>query len=578
MKLRGKPAGRVAGKSWGWIAALALLCACPASAKPGNGKLSGMVLDPGGIPQMGAAVWVVSEAPGNRIMARLLTDQHGVFSSDSLQPGFYSVRVSLAGFLPALERHINITANLTTLLRVQMDSVFASLDSLRRKPVVPADTDDWKWVLRSSGATRAILQWQDGTPVDATSLPEKESAQAARPRGLLELTSGATLPTSPSNLGNSPGTAFSYDQSLGVAGRMLLAGQMSYEHSAAGGFASIWLPSGDLQHGPETTFVMRQASFGPGVAMFHGVRLEHSEQFSFGQSVSLRVGAEYVRVGMISSASAFRPRAELTARLGKNWSVSALAAANPAERPGEQSSLLGAVISSLDSLPVVLTRDGRPVFEGGSHAEVSAKRNFGKHASLTAAAFHDSMRHQAVYGSGPVAQADFYQDGFSNAFLYDGGGSSSWGGRIAYQQKVSDQLSFAAVYDYAAVLAPVGEIDAVAGLRDQLSSSYRHSVAGRISERIPRWNTQITASYKWLSGVALTRQDSFGEAAYSLEPNLHLTLRQPLPCPRMAGHWEATADFGNLLAQGYVNVNGQDGRLILVPILRSFRGGVSFQF
>jgi hypothetical protein len=38
------------------------------------------------------------------------------------------------------------------------------------------------------------------------------------------------------------------------------------------------------------------------------------------------------------------------------------------------------------------------------------------------------------------------------------------------------------------------------------------------------------------------------------------------------------ADFGNLLAQGYMPVNGQESRIMLVPVFRSFRGGVSFQF
>jgi hypothetical protein len=38
------------------------------------------------------------------------------------------------------------------------------------------------------------------------------------------------------------------------------------------------------------------------------------------------------------------------------------------------------------------------------------------------------------------------------------------------------------------------------------------------------------------------------------------------------------ADFGNLLAQGYVPLQTQDGQVILVPSYRSFRGGVSFQF
>jgi len=61
-----------------------------------------------------------------------------------------------------------------------------------------------------------------------------------------------------------------------------------------------------------------------------------------------------------------------------------------------------------------------------------------------------------------------------------------------------------------------------------------------------------------------------------MDPNLHFSVRQPLP--GFNGRWEALADFSNILAQGYVTVNGQDSRMMLAPILRSFRGGVSFQF
>jgi hypothetical protein len=70
--------------------------------------------------------------------------------------------------------------------------------------------------------------------------------------------------------------------------------------------------------------------------------------------------------------------------------------------------------------------------------------------------------------------------------------------------------------------------------------------------------------------------DQFGEAAYQMDPNLHLSIRQPLP--GLSGRWEALADFSNLLAQGYVTVSGQDSRMMLCPNMRSFRGGVSFQF
>src|SRR5207245_11594013 len=79
------------------------------------------------------------------------------------------------------------------------------------------------------------------------------------------------------------------------------------------------------------------------------------------------------------------------------------------------------------------------------------------------------------------------------------------------------------------------------------------------------------------SGPVVSRLDSFGEAAYQLDPHLSLSVRQPLPKALMNGKWEALADFHNLLAQGYVPANGRDGRVLLVPAFRSFRGVGRFQ-
>ena len=170
------------------------------------------------------------------------------------------------------------------------------------------------------------------------------------------------------------------------------------------------------------------------------------------------------------------------------------------------------------------------------------------------------------------------QDAFSTAFLYDGGNSSYWGARAAYREKITDDLEFVAVYTWGGALTPSGTLSNTASsdLRDSFVTSNRHSVAARVNGKIPRSGTQFSASYKWVSGTTLSRLDQFGEAAYQMDPNLHLSIRQQLP--GLNGRWEALADFSNLLAQGYVNVSGPDSRMMLAPILRSFRGGVSFQF
>ena len=148
-------------RTLGWAMVVVLFLASSAAAKQGFGTISGVVLDPSGTPQMGASVWLISEDAGGRTVAQILSNQHGAFFTDHLKPGNYAVRVTVAGFLPVMERHIAVMSNLTTLLRVQVETLFSSLDTLRRKSDTPSEQDDWKWVLRSSTATRTILQWDD---------------------------------------------------------------------------------------------------------------------------------------------------------------------------------------------------------------------------------------------------------------------------------------------------------------------------------------------------------------------------------------------------------------------------------
>src|SRR5215472_1191139 len=174
-------------RTLGWAMVIMLFFAGSGAAKEGYGTISGIVLDPSGTPQMGASVWLISEDTGGRTVAQLLSDQHGAFLTGRLKPGNYSVRVAVAGFLPAVERHIAVVSNLTTLLRVQVDSVFSSLDTLRRKSDAPAERDDWKWVLRSSTATRPVLEWVDIGASSAVNGLGEDVPPAQRPRGLVQL-------------------------------------------------------------------------------------------------------------------------------------------------------------------------------------------------------------------------------------------------------------------------------------------------------------------------------------------------------------------------------------------------------
>ncbi|HEX2713291.1 MAG TPA: carboxypeptidase-like regulatory domain-containing protein [Candidatus Acidoferrales bacterium] len=561
----------------GWVMLLTLLAAASAHAGPGYGKLSGVVVDPSGTPQMGATILVLAEDGVSTPARQLLTNRHGVFLTDRLLPGLYSVRVTLAGFLPSMERHVRVSLNLTTLLRIELDSVFASLDRLRSHPANPTDADEWKWVLRTSANTRPVLQWTDGQVVANNEQPSAEAARQRRPRGRVELTSGARHPGSVSNLADSPATAFAYDQRMGRTSQLVLAGQISYERAAAAGISTLWLPSGDPEGGPVTSLVMRQSKLGPNGPTFRGVRLKHSSQLALGDRVVLHYGAEYVLVGLGPATSTLRPRAELEARLSPNWLASVMMAGQPWSAHDPRAGALETALGELDAFPAVLWRNGHPVLEGGWHEEAALERKLGAGTTLRAAGFRDTAQHVAVFGRGNVMNADFFQDFFSNGFLYDGGASNSWGTRVAIEERFSDDFQVAAVYAWAGVLAPE-DMAGSSNLRAALETRYRHSLGARLSGRIPRAHTRIATSYKWVQGSTVSRQDIFGEAAYQLDPYLSFSVRQPLPSFFNSGRWEAQADFQNLLAQGYVTASGRDGRVVLVPAFRSFRGGVSFQF
>jgi hypothetical protein len=561
--------------------AAGLLCAPGTlSAQSVYGRLTGIVSDPSGTPQMGATVLLTAEAVGERAPNQLLTDQNGAFAMTRLRPGLYSARVSLAGFMPTIQEHIRISPNLTTLVRIELGTVFGSLEALRRAPARPSESDDWEWVLRTSSSTRPVLHLYETTVSIASGKGSAEEGPDTRPRARIEMASGSLHPGSSSGLAGPPATAVSYDQSLGGAGRMMVAGRMSYapELGAGATFASVWLPTGELGQGPETVVVLRQARFEPNGQSFRSLRAAHSEKMMLG-NMEIDYGIAYIMAGADAMTSSLRPRLRVKKNLSPRWSVSYAVETEPDSHGlRSRSAALESALEALDTLPVIIWRNGQSTIAGEWHHEFSLRRELGRHRSLEAAAFRDSSAHVAVFGfdlddpSGP-------QEPPIAPYAHDGGDSSSWGSRVVYRERISDDWEVAAIYAWAGALDPGSEsqLNSVR-LSDRLENSLRHSVAARVSGRVPRTGTRFSASYKWLNGTAVSRQDVFGEAALGIDPNLSLTIRQPLPSFASVGHWEARADFRNLLSQGYVPVDTSEGRLLLSPVLRSFRGGVSFQF
>lgn len=523
---------------------------------------------------MGATVIISSEKLFSSGPLELLTNDGGRFAAATLVPGLYSVKVTLAGFMPSIEKHIQVTGERTTVLEIVLGSALSSFDKLRRQPDQQLPGDEWTWVLRSDSATRSVLRWQDGEVLVGQASPD---VQPHVDHARLEFTSGSEHPGSVSNLADSPATAFAYEMRIGPRSKLLMAGQFSYEGtSPAGGLAAEWVPSGELGTGPVTTMVVRESRIGPTGPLFRGLRLSHDNQLALGDHLHIRYGAEAVAAGFSTATMAIHPRAEVAWKLAPSWQALLMVSTRPWNDSPSSRDELQSALNSLDAFPTLLLRNNRPVLTNDFHEELGLEHEIDSKSDVSAAVFHDRSSHMAVFGRGHAAGGDYLQDFFSDVFAYDAGATGSMGTRVAYRRKLTDNLETTLVYAYAGALAP-GEEGPNQTLRAELTTRYRQSVAGRVSTRIPRLGTKVTTSYKWIGGSVVSPVDAFGESIYHIDPYLSMEVRQPLPS-FIPGHVVAIADVGNLLAQGYVPIATSDGHVVLVPTYRFFRGGLSIQF
>src|ERR1035437_6049484 len=81
------------------------------------GAITGFVTDAAGVPQMGAAVILINRQ--ERQFERALTDDRGAFRFLGLTPDFYSIKVTLAAFVPAMKKGILVQPGMASVLNVK---------------------------------------------------------------------------------------------------------------------------------------------------------------------------------------------------------------------------------------------------------------------------------------------------------------------------------------------------------------------------------------------------------------------------------------------------------------------------
>jgi len=88
------------------------------------GAIAGIVRGTAGIPQMGATVILYNRQ--QRLIGKVLTDDHGEFRLLGLLPAPYSVKVSLASFVPAT-KEILVQPGVRSVLNVNLSTLFSTI-------------------------------------------------------------------------------------------------------------------------------------------------------------------------------------------------------------------------------------------------------------------------------------------------------------------------------------------------------------------------------------------------------------------------------------------------------------------
>src|SRR5271170_6474430 len=229
------------------IAALILSApmALPATDTPRSGSIAGVVRNSSGVPQMGATVFLFNRS--EKLLQQVITNERGLFGFALLTPDLYSVRVSLASFVPALKQKIAVQPGMQSLLYVNLASVLSSIELVYAKPGEGAlMSDDWKWVLKESAATRPVLRL-----LDSVSDPQQRQSPVGSifsdTTGVFNVSAG-----DPGSLGSTSGqtdlgTAFAVATSLFGHNELQLSGNVGYSAHAGlptAGFRSSFSRAG----------------------------------------------------------------------------------------------------------------------------------------------------------------------------------------------------------------------------------------------------------------------------------------------------------------------------------------------
>jgi hypothetical protein len=584
------------------FAFLAAPCVSPAAGPIKlSGVISGVVSDSMGIPQMGAIVLLYNRQ--DRVYGKVQTDDLGRFNFLGLFPDLYSVKVTLATFVPALKKNILVQPGMRSVLNVNLNTLFSTIQLAY--PSIDSGSlmsDDWKWVLRTASSTRPVLRFADD-PLAGGTATSVHSSVFSDTRGMLKVSAGdGPMFTGTSNEADL-GTAFALATSLYGNSLLQVSGNVGYGSQTGvptAAFRTTYsrnLAGGD----PEVSVTMRQlllperlgaalTGTDSALPMLRSMSAAFNDRTQLTDNLSIQYGFTLDSVSFLDRLNYFSPYERLSYKAGNHAEVD-FAYTSGNGRPdlagaNAQDADLQRDLSTLGLFPRISLLGGRPKIQRGEEYELTYSLK-ARSRTYMVSAYRESVTNAAlslVAPAGMYSGADILPDLFSVNSIFDAGDYHSVGYTAAVTQNLGDHLSATVMYgSTGALTAQNGELvsNSPDELRSMIRSGRRQAASTRITATSPWTGTHMIASYQWTDGNRWAMPGQmYSTQAVGPMPGLNVYIRQPIPGLSMLP-WrvEATADLTNMLAQGYLPlgmVNGQSVMLVQTP--RSFRGGLSFIF
>lgn len=586
---------------------LALASVPVAFSAPNNftGSIAGIVSNTVGIPQMGATVLLFNKL--ERQIARVLTDDRGSFAFDSLPSDVYSVRVTLASFMPAIRSNIGVQPGLRRVLAINLAGVLSTIELVYSLPLQQGlMSEDWKWTLRSALATRPILRVLSADAKDPMRQLRMSQGMFSHTRGVVKLSAGdsTTAPT----LGSAPdlGTAFAVATSIYGANNVEFSGNVGYASSngnPAAGFRTTFSRDFGQARSPELAVTMRQIFVAGQVGnrmlsgqgempAFRSMAISMNDKMQVSDNLAVQYGATLESVQFLQRLNYISPYAKLSYALDEFGVVEfGYSSGLPPTQfytngaSQDESEMQQQQLAGLSTFPRVSLRNGRAEVQRAENFELGFKKKVGSY-TVSAGAYKESFKNAvltAMNADGAFAPGDLLPDMFSTASLFNAGRYRNIGYMAAVSQELSDNWVVTVGYGNSGVLEAGRDhlaTENASELRSALQTKRRHLATMQLAGLLAPTATRFSTSYQFMNGKALTPGHYYMTQRVNPQQGLNVQVRQPIPfLGVMGGKVEATADVRNILAQGYQPVTTASGRrLQLVHSPRALRGGLAFIF